>query len=95
MQRQLLVHSLTPNSSHPVAIQNLVSQPLFALTKTQEQSGNLRWISTSLKQHLSGIPMLVRKGYEVLKLSGFQDRQLCARFLASIYESHDALRKHY
>ena len=39
--------------------------------------------------------MLVRKGYEILKLSGFQERQLCARFLASIYESHDALRKHY
>lgn len=40
---------------------------------------------------LSGIPLLVRKGYEALKLCGFQERRLRARFFTSLYESHDGV----
>jgi tetratricopeptide (TPR) repeat protein len=40
---------------------------------------------------LSGIPLLVSKGYEALKLCGFQERRLRARFFTSLYESHDGV----
>ena len=40
---------------------------------------------------LSGIPLLVRKGYDALKLCGFQERRLRPRFFTSLYESHDGV----
>lgn len=38
---------------------------------------------------LSGIPLLVCKGYEALKLSGFEFGNFRARFLTSLYETFD------
>jgi TPR repeat protein len=40
---------------------------------------------------LSGIPLLVRKGYEALRICGFQERRLRPRFFTSLYEAHDGV----